>query len=75
MKGNPLLYGYIVFNNNRNGILSNWPCIWAVRRVEADSNDKTLEYAGPFTLGELPSMLKTCQFYPSPIRFFFQALL
>ena len=52
------LYGYI---NNRNDILSNWPCTWAVRCVEADSNDKTLEYAGPFTLGELPSLLETCQ--------------
>jgi len=52
------LYGYI---NNRNGILSNWPCTWAVRHVEADSNHKTLEYAGPFTLGELPSLLKICQ--------------
>ena len=42
------LYGYMTFNNNRYGILSNWTCTWALCVETIDR--KTLEYAGPFML-------------------------
>ncbi len=69
------LYGYITFNNNRYGVLSNWTQTWVVRRVETDDR-KTLEYAGPFSPAGTPSLLKVFVgmillaekdwFYPSP---------
>ena len=39
-------YGYMTFNNNRYGLLSNWTRTWFLRRKETDGR-KTLEYAGP----------------------------
>jgi hypothetical protein len=54
------LYGYMTFNNNKYGILTNWTRAWCLRRMEADGR-KTLECAGPFELGgpaQSPSMLK-----------------
>ena len=37
------IYGYMTFNNNRFGILSNWQRAWFLRRAETDHH-KTLEY-------------------------------
>ena len=37
------IYGYMTFNNNRFGILTNWQRAWFLRRVESDQR-KTLEY-------------------------------
>jgi hypothetical protein len=37
------IYGYMTFNNNRFGILSNWQRAWFLRRAETDHR-KTLEY-------------------------------
>lgn len=37
------IYGYMIFNNNRFGILSNWYRAWFLRRSET-SDGKTLEY-------------------------------
>jgi hypothetical protein len=54
------LYGYMTFNNNKHGILTNWTRAWCLRRIETD-NGKTLQYAGPFELdgsASSPSMLK-----------------
>jgi hypothetical protein len=53
-------YGYMTFNNNKYGVLSNWTRAWFLRRVETDSR-KVLEYAGPVELcgsPGMPSMLK-----------------
>jgi hypothetical protein len=36
------IYGYMSFNNNRFGILSNWQRAWFLRRAETD-NRKTIE--------------------------------
>lgn len=37
------IYGYMTFNNNRFGILSNWQRAWFLRRAETDHH-KTIEY-------------------------------
>ncbi|KAF8800896.1 hypothetical protein BYT27DRAFT_7245473 [Phlegmacium glaucopus] len=37
------IYGYMTFNNNRFGILTNWQRAWFLRRAETDHR-KTLEY-------------------------------
>ena len=39
------LYGYMTFNNNKYGVLSNWTRAWFLRRVEKDGGGKTLECA------------------------------
>ena len=53
------IYGYMTFNNNKYGVLSNWERAWFFRRVEIDSR-KTLEYACIELEGtnNSPSMLK-----------------
>ena len=57
------LYGYMTFNDNKYGILSNMKYAWFFQRIEtADSKGKTLQYYGPINLNvdsvNLPSMLK-----------------
>ena len=37
------LYGYMTFNDNKYGVLSNWTRAWFLRRVEKDGGGKTLE--------------------------------
>jgi hypothetical protein len=54
------LYGYMIFNNSKHGILTNWTRAWCLRCIETE-NKKTLQYAGPFELdgsASSPSMLK-----------------
>ncbi|KAF8966457.1 hypothetical protein BDZ97DRAFT_1657681, partial [Flammula alnicola] len=50
------IYGYMTFNNNKYGILTNWKRAWFLRRAET-SGRKTLEYY-LFKLGGPISMLK-----------------
>ena len=50
------LYGYMTFNANRYGILSNWTQTWFLRCMESDSC-KTLEYADLIELAGSPGLL------------------
>ena len=55
------LYGYMTFNENRYGILSNLEWAWFFQQVETpDGQGKTLQCYGPIGLhsGHSPSMLK-----------------
>ncbi|KAF8798783.1 hypothetical protein BYT27DRAFT_7202478 [Phlegmacium glaucopus] len=57
------LYGYMTFNDNKYGILSNMQYAWFFQRIEtADSKSKTLQYYGPINFHvdsvHSPSMLK-----------------
>ncbi|KAF5375519.1 hypothetical protein D9615_009168 [Tricholomella constricta] len=64
------LYGYMTFNDNKYGVLSNMQRAWFFQRVEtADFKGKTLQYYGPIEIDStgapsmlnpngLPSMLK-----------------
>ena len=55
------LYGYMTFNDNKYGVLTNWDRAWFFQRVEtADSTGKTMQCYGPVDLdaGSQPSMLK-----------------
>jgi hypothetical protein len=40
------IYGYMTFNNNKFGILTNWQRVWFLRRAERPetSQRKTLDY-------------------------------
>jgi hypothetical protein len=54
------LYGYMTFNNNKYGILTNWTRAWCFQRVE-EGDRKILECAGPIELSgspQSPSILK-----------------
>jgi hypothetical protein len=57
------LYGYMSFNENKYGVLSNMQYAWFFQRVEtADGEGKTLQYYGPIDIDidsvHSPSMLK-----------------
>ncbi len=55
------LYGYITFNDNKYGVLTNWDRAWFFQRLEtADSKGKMLHCYGPVALSANsgPSMLK-----------------
>ena len=60
------LYGYMTFNENKYGILSNMECAWFFQRVEtAQGQGNTLQYYGPINfctdsvdLVDSPTMLK-----------------
>jgi hypothetical protein len=57
------LYGYMMFNDNKYGILNNMQHAWFFQRVEtADRKGRTLQYYGPIDLDidsvHAPSMLK-----------------
>jgi hypothetical protein len=52
------IYGYMTFNDNKYGVLSNFRRAWFFRRVEGGG---TLQYAGPIDLDNSatsPSILK-----------------
>ena len=51
------IYGYMTFNNNKFGILTNWKCALFLRRAETSERTKTLEYH-LLELGGPISMLK-----------------
>jgi hypothetical protein len=60
IEGLEQVYGYMTFNANKYGILSNWTRTWFLRHVESVAR-KTLECAGPIELAGspgTPSMLK-----------------
>ena len=57
------LYGYMTFNDNKYGILSNMQYAWFFQRIETtDNKGKTLQYYGPIKFDvdsdPSPSMLK-----------------
>jgi len=55
------LYGYMTFNDNKYGVLTNWDRSWFFQRVEtANSRGKTLHCYGPVALNadSDPSVLK-----------------
>ena len=55
------LYGYMTFNDNKYGVLTNWDRAWFFQRIEtADSTGEILHCYGPVALNANfgPSMLK-----------------
>lgn len=54
------IYGYMTFNNNKYGILTNLTRAWFFQRVE---NGRTLSYAGPVSLHNSDGSLSMLQAY------------